>query len=219
MFLAAAARRLRACIVLMASFAAAQAWVVPARAAMGISSPDLADGRLAPAQAWNGDGCTGGNLSPALSWWGAPAGTRSFAVGMIDLDAPGRKGFWHWLAFDIPASVLSLPADAGAASGAHLPRGGIQAANDYGARGYGGPCPPPGETHRYLITVYALNRDTLDINPEQPAGTLASLVLSHALGKASLSLHAGRIDTPPAPVAGPAPAKAESGKPEAAKPK
>src|SRR5512142_3569404 len=79
-----------------------------------VSSPDLTpNGTIQKAQVFNDWGETGGNVSPALSWTGAPAGTKSFAVTLYDPDAPTGSGWWHWLMFNIPASVTSLPAGAG----------------------------------------------------------------------------------------------------------
>src|SRR5579859_8182608 len=59
-------------------------------------------------QAANTFGCTGGNLSPALSWTGAPDGTKSYALTMYDVDAPTGSGLWHWVLFNLPASTTSL---------------------------------------------------------------------------------------------------------------
>ncbi len=72
-------------------------------------STDLSPGgRIAEAQVFNSFGCQGGNLSPALSWSGAPAGTRSFALMEHDPDAPTGSGWWHWVVYDIPAGQTSL---------------------------------------------------------------------------------------------------------------
>ena len=110
-------------------------------------------------------GCHGQNLSPELSWENAPAGTQSFAVSIYDKDAPTGSGFWHWLIFNIPADATGLKSDAGNIAKGLAPAGAIQSTTDYGVQGYGGPCPPPGPIHEYLITVFALkNKLTLDKN-------------------------------------------------------
>src|SRR5689334_16976543 len=70
-----------------------------------VTSPDFKQGgRLAAKQVFSGMGCTGGNVSPALAWSGAPAGTKSFAVTAYDPDAPTGSGWWHWVIYNIPAS-------------------------------------------------------------------------------------------------------------------
>ena len=62
-----------------------------------------------------------------LSWSGAPAGTKSFAINMFDPDAPTGSGWWHWVVFNIPASTTSLPKDAGNLKKRKLmPKGAIQ---------------------------------------------------------------------------------------------
>ena len=79
-----------------------------------LTSPDIKEGAtIANEQVFKGFGCTGNNVSPALSWSGAPAGTKSFAVSIYDPDAPTGSGWWHWVVFNIPATVSSLPKGAG----------------------------------------------------------------------------------------------------------
>ena len=92
-----------------------------------------------------GFGCGGGNKSPHLTWQGAPAETRSFAVLCFDPDAPTGSGFWHWVVVNIPPGVTELPLDAGNPAGGTLPRGALQVRTDFGKPGYGGPSPPEGE--------------------------------------------------------------------------
>lgn len=66
-----------------------------------LSSPDIADGKsMAERHVLAGFGCTGGNLSPALAWHDAPAGTKSFALTVYDPDAPTGSGWWHWVVFN-----------------------------------------------------------------------------------------------------------------------
>jgi Raf kinase inhibitor-like YbhB/YbcL family protein len=95
--------------------------------------------------------CDGADRSPPLTWSAAPSGTQSIAIVVDDPDAPGGD-FVHWVAFNLPASNISLPEGADAAS-----VGGVSGANGFGRSGYGGPCPPRHEAHRYRFRVRALN--------------------------------------------------------------
>ena len=129
-----------------------------------VTSPDLESrGRIAMTHVFNGMGCTGQNISPTLQWTNAPAGTRSFAVTAYDPDAPTGSGWWHWVVYNIPASTTTLAAGAGNSNGRSLPSGAAQGNTDFGSRGYGGPCPPPGKPHHYHFTVFALKVDKLDV--------------------------------------------------------
>ena len=106
--------------------------------AFDLTSADMKHGqRLSEQQIANGFGCSGVNLSPQLIWRNPPKGTKSYAVTVYDPDAPTGSGWWHWIAFDIPAHLTGLEAGIG-------PDAPIrQWENDYGYVGYGGPCPPP----------------------------------------------------------------------------
>jgi Raf kinase inhibitor-like YbhB/YbcL family protein len=98
--------------------------------------------------------CQGDNVSPPINCAGAPAKTKSFAVICDDPDAPG--GTWvHWVFYDQPADAPSLPENT--AKTEVLPNGAAQGRNSFGNIGYGGPCPPGGEAHRYFFKVYALD--------------------------------------------------------------
>ena len=159
-------------------------------AALTLRSPDLAAGQFAPRFIYDQSGCTGGNVSPALAWSDAPAGTKSFAVTVFDLDAPTGRGWWHWVVYDIPAAVQALPQGAGAASGQNLPQGARQTSNDFGGPGYGGPCPPPGSPHRYVFTLYAL--DAAAIAAGSGPAEVAAGLKPHALAEASFIVSYGR---------------------------
>src|SRR4051794_14803356 len=106
-------------------FALATALGGPVQAAgFTLSSPTAKPGaKLPDTHVFNGFGCSGKNLSPALKWSGAPKGTKSFAVTVYDPDAPTGSGWWHWVVINIPASTTELPEGAGSADGKGLPAG------------------------------------------------------------------------------------------------
>ncbi|MDE1181150.1 YbhB/YbcL family Raf kinase inhibitor-like protein [Paraburkholderia sp.] len=147
-------------------------------------------GTAAPAQLFDQSECKGGNRSPQLSWRDAPAGTRSFAVTMFDADAPGR-GWWHWAVAGIPSTVDHLPENA-SASGYLKKLGATEARNDFDVDGYGGPCPPAGKPHRYIVTVYALNTDDLRIAQGRPALMFDHEISTATLGSARIEVTYGR---------------------------
>lgn len=134
-----------------------------------------------------GFGCAGGNVSPALAWRGAPAGTKSFALTCYDPDAPTGSGFWHWLVVDIPASVEALAEGAGDPAAGPMPAGALQTRTDFGAPGYGGPCPPEGDhPHRYLFTLFAVSRERLDLTADTMPAVVGFTLNFNTLEKASL---------------------------------
>jgi len=126
--------------------------------------------------------CDGRNISPQLSWSGAPAGTRSFALIMHDPDAPMPGGYTHWLVYNVPSSVDRIPENAPNQN--QLPGGGIQGKNSAGEYGYTGPCPPSG-THRYYFILYALD-SALDPSAGLNKDALEKLIEGHILAKAEL---------------------------------
>ncbi|MEM6649550.1 MAG: YbhB/YbcL family Raf kinase inhibitor-like protein [Pseudomonadota bacterium] len=146
-----------------------------------LSSPDIAEGQqLSVEHVYQGFGCEGGNTAPALSWSGAPEGTKSFAVTVYDPDAPTGSGWWHWFAFNIPADTASLPA------GGEMPEGAVQLANDYGAVGFGGACPPFGEVHRYQFTVHALGT-VLEIDGSVSNALAGFMVNANSLASSTIT--------------------------------
>jgi Raf kinase inhibitor-like YbhB/YbcL family protein len=165
-------------------------------ASMKVTSAEIKDGAtIANEQVFKGLGCTGSNISPSLTWTGAPAGTKSFAVTMYDPDAPTGSGWWHWVVFNIPAATTSLPKGAGDVAKKLMPAGAIQSRTDFGSGGYGGPCPPAGDKpHHYQITVFAVDVDKLpDATGDAASAALVGFDLHfHTLAKATLTGLYGR---------------------------
>ena len=124
----------------------------------------------------------GENLSPDLRWSGAPEGTKSYAVTCYDPDAPTGSGFWHWVAWDIPASTTSLPVG--------VPRedsSRVQAVNDFGNVGFDGPEPPAGAPHRYQFSVHALPVESLGAEQGAPNVQARFAIFSQQLASTSLT--------------------------------
>lgn len=168
--------------------AALGALVAAPAAAFDLTSADIAPGaQIDDAFVANVFGCEGGNTSPELSWSGAPAETKSFALMVHDPDAPtGGAGFWHWIVLDIPGSTTSLAQGAGADDAA-LPDGAHHVTNDYGADGWGGPCPPEADAaHRYDFTLYALPVEKLEVPEGASKAVIGFLVNANAIGSATL---------------------------------
>ncbi len=138
-------------------------------------------GRLSMAQVNSGHGCKGGNMPPTLQWSAAPAGTKGFAVTMVDLTANKGAGFWHWALFDVPPDARMLEAK-------QLPDGARTGRNDFGDAGYGGVCPPPGPAHQYQLTVWAMGEATLSFDAGSSDKEIGDFLKGHALGHADLVL-------------------------------
>lgn len=155
-----------------------------------LTSEDFAHGEALPKSAWNAD-AGGSDVSPQLSWSGAPAETKSFALSVFDPDAPTGSGFWHWAVFNIPAGVTSLPAGAGAGAGAAasalLPSAAITLPNEMRLSHYFGAAPPEGTgTHRYFFVVDALDVETLDISADSTPAILGFNRHFHSLARGVL---------------------------------
>ena len=158
-----------------------------------VSTPDFRNGSTIPiVHVLNQGGCTGGNQSPALSWSGEPAGTQSFAVTMFDPDAPSGSGWWHWTVVNIPATVHTLPENAGAPDSTQLPAGAIQGRNDFGFSAYGGPCPPPGRPHRYIVTVFAVKVAKLPLEAQSSGAMVGFMLRANSLATAATMGRYGR---------------------------
>ena len=124
--------------------------------------------------------CDGPDVSPALTWTGAPAGTQSFALIADDPDAPA--GTWvHWVLYNLPATAGALPEGATAAD---LPPGTQEGINDFRQTGYGAPCPPIGR-HRYFFKIYALDAVLPDLRTPTKAA-LEKAMNGHVLAQTQL---------------------------------
>ncbi|HYS04644.1 MAG TPA: YbhB/YbcL family Raf kinase inhibitor-like protein [Candidatus Dormibacteraeota bacterium] len=144
---------------------------------MELKSPAYAHGAPIPLEYT----CDGKDISPPLSFTGTAPGTRSLALIADDPDAP--VGTWiHWVAWNIPAGVGSLPANL--PKKAALQDGTRQGMNDFRRAGYGGPCPPSG-THRYFFRLYALDV-TLDLPDTTTRKDLDRAMRGHILAEAEL---------------------------------
>ena len=125
--------------------------MMPLLLGLTLSSPDVKTGApIARAFVWNKDGCDGENRTPRLTWDAPPPGTRRIALMVVDPDAPKPGGWVHWRV-GMSARARAL--------GPVLPPHGVAGKNDFGTVGWGGPCPPPGQLHHYVFTLFALDED------------------------------------------------------------
>lgn len=154
-----------------------------------VTSSTFQDGGTLPAAAAFPD-AGGQNRSPDLSWSAGPEGTRAYAVAVHDPDAPTSVGFTHWLVFNLPASVTSLPEGAGSQTS---PSGGVSGFTDWGDSRYGGMAPPPGdEPHHYQFSVYALDTDTLPLDDKTTYAKFRFLIRGHVLASGTVTGRFGR---------------------------
>jgi len=149
-----------------------------------LKSDDIS-GQISVNQVFNGFGCTGKNISPNLSWSGAPKNTKSFALTMYDPDAPTGSGWWHWIAFNIDKKTSSLAT--GASNMGLMPKGTVESITDYAKGGFGGACPPKGDkAHSYIITVYALDIEKLELNKSANPALVGYMLNMHTIEKSSI---------------------------------
>jgi Raf kinase inhibitor-like YbhB/YbcL family protein len=141
-----------------------------AAAPFTLTSTTFKDGTLMPAKVANmnapnapmpNPNCVGQNVSPQLSWSGAPEGTKSFAITMVDPEGRGGLGVFHWVAYGIPANVTSF-AEGEVSKASEKYVGGK---STQGVGNYSGPCTPPGSPHHYTFKVIATDLDPKELAP------------------------------------------------------
>ena len=133
-------------------------------------------------------GCDGGNTSPALSWSGAPATTRSYAIELFDIVGNPPLGFVHWLAYDIPAAKTKL-AEGEASKASTEFKGGK---NGAGSTLYFGPCPPPGgKPHPFTFLLMATDLAPGTLQPGMTRDELSAALKGHIVDRTSLVLRYG----------------------------
>jgi Raf kinase inhibitor-like YbhB/YbcL family protein len=164
------------------------AWL-PKLPQLSVSSADFTESARLASPQWSGImGAGGEDVSPELSWSGAPSGTRSFAVTCYDPDAPTASGFWHWAVANIPAEVTRLPRGAGDADGSGVPAGAVTLPNDAGARRFIGAAPPQGHgPHRYMFAVHAVDVESLELGSDATPTFLGFQLFFHALARGVLT--------------------------------
>ena len=156
--------------VIAAGFAFA--FAANASAQINVSSAAFQAGGTIPARFT----CKGANLNPPLQFQGIPKAAKSLVLIVDDPDAPGGL-FTHWLIWNIDPGTTQLREKS-------VPVGAIEGTNDFGKRGYGGPCPPSG-THRYYFRVFALDQK-MDLKSGAKRSAVDRALKDHVLARGEL---------------------------------
>ena len=168
----------------LALILASAAWA-QTPATITVTSPTLRADEVVPID----HTADGKNVSPALTWSGAPANTKQFALVYDDPDVVfGGQTFVHWVVYKIPGTAKGLPAelpmDAVLTAPAEI-AGTIQGLSGFKRTGYRGPAPPPGKPHHYTWTVYALDAE-LPLEQGLNRNQLMEAIKGHIIGQGSL---------------------------------
>ena len=155
---------------------------------MEISSTAFKDGEKIPIQ-YVMPGAGGKNVSVPLAWKNPPAGTKSFALSMVD-PHPVAQNWVHWLVIHIPAQAALLEEGA---SKKKMPAGSVELKNSFGDIGYGGPQPPKGTgDHPYVFTLYALSVPKVAIGKSAGLAAFQQALAGKTLATATLTGYFGR---------------------------
>ncbi|MDO8614976.1 MAG: YbhB/YbcL family Raf kinase inhibitor-like protein [Dehalococcoidia bacterium] len=146
---------------------------------LAVVSPAFAEGGQIPVKF----SCDGAEAPIPLSWSGEPGNTESFALILDDPDAPGDEPFVHWVMYDIPPNNTGFES---VSKDGRLPNGAAQGTNSRGEIGYAGPCPPGGQTHTYVMTVYALHA-ALGLEPGASRGEVEAAMQGHVLAAGEIT--------------------------------
>ena len=174
----------------IAALVLASSWyaVGPAKAqqAFALTSETFKDGQMLPRKAANKNpqnpNCVGDNVSPQLSWTGVPAGTKSFALTMVDPEGRGGLGVFHWVAYGIPANVTSFAEDEVSKESDKY----VGGKSTQGVRHYSGPCTPPGSPHHYTFMIIATDLDAKELPPDLTLPELHAKLQGKTKGAAGL---------------------------------
>jgi Raf kinase inhibitor-like YbhB/YbcL family protein len=157
-------------------------------AAMDISSSAFKDGEKIPIQ-YVMPGAGGKNISIPLTWKNVPAGTKSLCLSIVD-PHPVAQNWVHWLVINIPPQVTSIEEGA---SKKNMPKGSVELKSSFGDIGYGGPQPPKGTgDHPYVVTLYALNAERLDLGVNTSLPAFKKAIEGKVIGSASITGKYGR---------------------------
>jgi Raf kinase inhibitor-like YbhB/YbcL family protein len=164
---------------------------VAAAAPFTLTSTTFKDGTMMPTKVANmnapnapmpNPNCVGQNVSPQLSWSGAPDGTKSFALTMVDPEGRGGLGVFHWVSYGIPANVTSFAeGEVSKASDKYVGGKSTQ-----GVGNFSGPCTPPGSPHHYTFKIIATDLDPKELAPGLTLPELEAKLAGHTKGAAGL---------------------------------
>ena len=155
---------------------------------MQISSSAFKDGEKIPIQ-YVMPGAGGKNISIPLAWKDVPAGTKSFCLSIVD-PHPVAQNWVHWLVINIPAQVTSIEEGA---SKKKMSKGSVELKNSFGEAGYGGPQPPKGTgDHPYVVTLYALNTEKLDLGTNTSLSAFKKAIEGKVIGSTAITGKYGR---------------------------
>ena len=165
-------------------------FVYAAAAPFTLTSATFKDGTMMPKKVANmnqpganpNPNCVGENVSPQLSWSGAPEGTKSFALTMVDPEGRGGLGVFHWVAYGIPANVTSF-AEGEVSKTSDKYVGGK---STQGVGYFSGPCTPSGSPHHYTFKIIATDLDPKELPPGLTLPELDAKLAGHAKGAAGL---------------------------------